>query len=128
MIVPVVALAGLGVTFARAPREIRLERGEVVVERHLWPARRIPLASIRGAALLPPEALEGARRIRGARVLGALYGTFESPALGRFEIEAPHTGLVLLETTGGDVVVGVVDPERFQARVAAALRGRAPPR
>ncbi len=128
MIVPVAALAGLGVTFARAPREIRLERGEVVVERHLWPARHIPLASIRGVALLPPEALEGARRIRGARVLGALYGTFESPALGRFEIEAPHTGLVLLETADGDVVVGVVDPERFQARLAAALRGPALPR
>jgi len=128
MIVPVAALAGVGVTFARAPKEIRLERGEVVVERHLWPPRRIPLASIRSAALLPPEALEGARRVRGARVLGALYGTFESPALGRFEIEAPHTGLVLLETTGGDVVVGVVDPDRFQARVAAALRGRSPPR
>jgi hypothetical protein len=128
MIAPVAALAGLGVTFARAPREVRLQGGEVVVERYLWSPRRIPLSTIRAAAVLPPEALEGARRVRGARVLGALYGTFESPALGRFEIEAPHTGLVLLETAGGDVVVGVVDPERFRARVAAGLRSRRPPR
>jgi hypothetical protein len=124
----VAALAAFGATLARAPREVGLERGAVVIHRYLWPAERIPVASIRAASVLPPEALEGARRVRGARVLGSLYGTFESPALGRFEIEAPHTGLVLLETPDGDVVVGVVDPERFQARVTAALRGRPPPR
>jgi hypothetical protein len=98
----------------------------VAIHRYLWPAERIPVASIRAASVLPPEALEGARRIRGARVLGSLYGTFESPALGRFEIEAPHTGLVLLETSRGDLVVGVTAPEPFQAALSAQIRARRP--
>lgn len=123
---PVLALAGMGAIVARAPREVRLEPGAVVVERRLWPAERFPVQQIRAASVLPPEALVGSTRVRGSAVMGALEGVFESPVLGRFEIYAPHTGLVLLETARGNVVVGVIHPERFREELAAQIRAFTP--
>ena len=54
------------------------------------------------------------------------YGTFSSPALGRFELQAPRRGAcVRLETADGAILVVPDDPEAFlEGARAAAGAGR----
>jgi hypothetical protein len=118
--------ATLGVAWARAPRSIRVEGGEVVVERNRWSPARIPLAEVRAVEPVPAAALRGLRRVSGYAAGEVRYGTFSSPALGRFELQAPRRGpCVRLETADGAVLVVPDDPEAFLATArAGAAAGR----
>jgi hypothetical protein len=114
----VVAGAFVASSWARAPKAVRVSGGAVLVERKLWWPVRIPLARVRDVRELPEGALRGARRVAGDHTLGVLYGTWESPSLGRFELYAPRRdGLVLLETDTDRVVVAPDELEDFVAEV-----------
>jgi hypothetical protein len=122
--VPVLAVgATLAVAWARAPTSIRVEGGEVVVERNRWSPARIPLAGVRDVEPVPPSQLRGLRRVSGYAAGGVRYGTFRTPALGTFEMYATRRGeCVSLETPEGKVVVTPDDPAAFVREARGAAR------
>ena len=124
--VPVLAVgATLAVAWARAPTSIRVEGGEVLVERNRWSPERIPLARVRDVEPLAPDRLRGLRRVSGYAAGGVRYGTFRTPGLGTFELYAARRGECdLLETPEGRVVVAPDDPAAFLAAVRAEVQVR----
>ncbi|HSN91266.1 MAG TPA: PH domain-containing protein, partial [Anaeromyxobacteraceae bacterium] len=85
----------------------------------------IPIAGIREAEVLPPEALRGLRRVAGYSGGGVHHGRFRSDALGSFRLYAWRGGpWVLLETSDGRVVLSPEEPERFAEAVARAVAAR----
>jgi len=124
-LIPLGLAAALGASWAWTPVGAHVSPDAVVVERRwAWPAE-IPLAEIRGAEVLPPEALRGARRVAGYSGGGIHYGRFHSGALGGFQLYAWQGGpAVLLETSGGRVVLTPDDPGQLVAEVTEAIGAR----
>jgi len=124
-LIPLGLAAVLGASFAWTPVGARVSPDAVVIERRwAWPAE-IPLAEIHGAEVLPPGALRGARRVAGYSGGGIHYGRFQSEALGGFQLYAWQGGpAVLLETSGGRVVLTPDDPGELVAEVTEAIRAR----
>jgi hypothetical protein len=105
-----------------APRSARVERDAVIVVLGSGPVE-IPLASIREAEILPPGALDGARRVHGLSMGELRSGRFRSQPLGSFQLYAWRRGpAVLLETAGGRIVLTPDEPEAFVEAVRARLR------
>jgi hypothetical protein len=124
--VPAAVGAVLVATWAYAPVGARVTDGAVVVDRRWAGPDAIPLAEVRGAMLLPPEALRGARRISGVALAGMRYGRFRSDYLGPFQLYAWHAGpAVLLATRKERIVLTPEDPERFVEDVNGAVAARA---
>jgi len=124
-IVPLAVAAILGASWAWAPVGARVSPDAVVVERRWAGPVEIPLAEIRSAEVLPPEALRGARRVAGHSGGGVHYGRFQSEALGGFQLYAWRRGpAVLLETSDGRVVLTPEEPERFVAQVTETIAPR----
>jgi len=112
----------LPVTWALSPRGFAVGPDCVLVERLLLPVR-LPLASIRAVALLPPEATRRALRVAGASGLFGHFGYFRSPALGAYRLYATRSArLVGLDTDAGRFVLSPEPPGAF----VEAVRRRAP--
>jgi hypothetical protein len=125
-LVPFVAAAVLGASWAQAPVAARVSPDAVVVERRWLGPVEIPLATIRSAGLLSPAALRGMRRVAGHSGGEVEYGQFRSDALGAFQLYAWRRGpAVMLETSGPAVVLTPEEPERFvrEVRTAVVARG-----
>jgi hypothetical protein len=121
-LVPLAVAGVLGASWGFSPVGARVSADAVVVERRWAGPVEIPLAEIREAEVLPPEALRGARRVAGYSGGGVHYGRFHSDALGGFQLYAWRRGpAVLLETSDGRVVLTPEDPERFVAQVTEAI-------
>jgi hypothetical protein len=121
-IVPLAVGATLAASWAQAPVAARVSPEAVIVERRWTDAVEIPLARVRGAAVLSPAALRGLRRVAGYSGSDVHHGRFRSDALGEFQLYAWRRGpAVLLETSGRPVVLTPDDPDRFVAEVERAL-------
>jgi hypothetical protein len=125
----VAALAVAGIALAlgsRAPRSIAVQGAAIVIERSRAAPITIPLAEVRAVEPLPPSRLAGLRRTAGTRGFGAAWGTFWSPALGRFELQAidGRGGFVLVRREGDPLVLTPDDPEAFVAAARAGLAER----
>jgi len=106
-----------------APVAASLEADAIRIERRWAGPERLPLAGVRSVAPLAPEALRGWRRVNGVGGLGSSsYGAYHSTALGHFTLYAWRRGpYLLLETSGGRVVLTPDDPAAFLAEVRARL-------
>ncbi|HEY6098896.1 MAG TPA: PH domain-containing protein [Anaeromyxobacter sp.] len=123
--VPLAVAAVLLASFAHAPRAVRVGADAILVERRWAGPDEIPLAEVRGATVLPPEALRGLRRTAGFALGDTAYGRFQSPYLGCFHLYAWRRGpAVLVATEGERLVVTPEDPQRFADEVNAALGAR----
>ncbi|HET9552018.1 MAG TPA: PH domain-containing protein [Anaeromyxobacteraceae bacterium] len=112
-VLPVILLA----TWSLAPRGYAIERGELVVERPLFPIR-IPLRDIRAVGRLPSPPRLGLR-VAGTSGLFGHYGRFWSPALGAYRLYATRRdGLVSVETAAARFVL---TPEPIDPFVRALL-------
>ena len=112
--------------WAWSPRAARVEGGEIRIERKLAPAAVIPLPDVRRVERIPLVHGERLGRVAGTAVPGGVrYGHFRSSELGDVELYAWRPGpYVLLETSGGRVVVTPDDADGFVAAVRAALPRR----
>ena len=124
-VVPLALAAVLLASFAFAPRGVSVGPAAIVVERRWAGPDEIPLADVRGATVLPPEALRGVRRTAGFALGATAYGRFQSPYLGCFQLYAwRHGPAVLVATEGERLVLTPGDPQRFGDEVNAALGAR----
>jgi len=84
---------------------------------------------VRAVHLLPPSAARGLLRVAGSGGLFGYFGRYWSRDLGGFRLMATRrTGLVLVETSGGRVVLSPGEPAAFREAVlgAAPWIARAP--
>jgi hypothetical protein len=117
VVLPVVLLS----TWALAPSGFAIERGELVVERPLFPVR-IPLGDVRAVTRLPSSPRLGVR-VAGTSGLFGHYGRFWSPSLGAYRLYATRRdGLVAVETARDRFVLSPEPVEPF----VRALLARAP--
>ncbi len=128
--VAVVAGGAAVVAWALAPRAFEIGGGSLRVVRNGWIRTVIPLAEIRSAGEIGPEALAGALRLVGVAGLFGTYGIFRSPALGPLRLEATRgSGLVLVRTARRAHVLTPDRPGEFvEALLAAAPSARREPR
>jgi hypothetical protein len=100
-----------------APKEIRLEGGEVVVVRNLASPVTLLLPSGPGAVRpLGRDDLRGFRRVAGTSLGAVRYGRFATAALGTFQLYASRGGEHwLIEAPEGRVVVVPDDPAALAA-------------
>ncbi len=117
--VSVVAGGAAVVAWALAPRAFEIGDGALRIVRNGWRRTAIPLADVRSAGEIGPEALQGAVRLVGVAGLFGSYGIFRSPALGPLRLDATRsTGLVLVRTAR---VAHVLTPDRPGEFVEALL-------
>ncbi len=121
--VSVLAGGAAVVAWALAPRAFEIGAGALRIVRNGWPRTAIPLAEIRSAGEIAPDALQGALRLVGVGGLFGSYGIYRSPALGPVRLAATRsTGLVLVRTAR---VAHVLTPDR-PAEFVEALLAAAP--
>jgi hypothetical protein len=124
-VVPLAVGAVLAASWAGAPVAARVSPEAVIIERRWRGPIEIPLVAIRSAGVLSPAGLCGARRVAGYSGTEVHYGRFRTEALGGFQLYAWRRGpAVLLETSGGPVVLTPDEPDRFVAEVVRAVEAR----
>ncbi len=110
--------------WALAPRGFEIGGGALRILRNGWVGTDIPLADVRSAAVLAPDALRGAIRLVGVGGLFGSYGLFRSPALGRVRLDATRSdGLVLVRTARRAHVLTPDRPGEFVDALLAAAPG-----
>jgi hypothetical protein len=110
--VPLVMGLVLAATALFVVRGFELRDDSLVVKRGLW-ENRIPLSGI-SAATIDPEACLGAWKTCGNDGLFAMHGRFRSKRLGKFRaFVTDPANSVVLQTTGGPVVVSPENPASF---------------
>jgi hypothetical protein len=117
------ALVGLvtALSWAMSPRALVVDDGELRVERRAWPALRVPLASVVGAA--PLDRLgQGALRLFGVGGFFGSYGLFSSRDLGRFRLYATRGGQALIVRRTGDALPLVLTPDDVAGAIDAIDR------
>jgi hypothetical protein len=115
-----IGIAG-GIAFAwlSAPRALRLEGMQVVVERRSGPIR---FATSKAEAL-GADRLHGSVRTFGVAGLFGSFGSYRNATLGSYRKFATRSsGYVLLTTERGPVVVTPADPDAFLLAWGAARR------
>jgi uncharacterized membrane protein len=110
--------------WAFSPCAVRVERGEIRIERKLAPDVVIPVSGVRRVEQVPPQRGRRLWRVAGTSVPGGVrYGHFRSPELGDVQLYAWRSdAYVLLDAEDGRVVVTPDDPEAFVSAVREGLR------
>ncbi len=107
-----------------APVAASVAGDAIRVERRWAAPIEIPLRTVHGAALLPPQGGRRWWRTAGTDLGQVRYGRFASRELGEFQLYAwRRDGYVLVETHDGRLVLTPDEPERF---VEEVRRGAAP--
>ncbi|HET8542327.1 MAG TPA: PH domain-containing protein [Anaeromyxobacter sp.] len=108
-------------SWALAPRAYEIGGGTLRILRNGWLATAVPLARIRSAGEIEPDALRGSLRLVGIGGLFGTYGLFRSPELGPFRLDATRaTGLVLVRTPRRAHVLTPDRPDEFVEALLAA--------
>ncbi len=123
-VIPLVVLGTLALTWAWSPVAARVDEDAIRIARRWAPDEVIPLADVRAVEPMAPEYARRLWRVSGTSVPGGVrYGHFRSRELGDVRLYQWRPGpYVLLETSGGRVVLTPDDRDAFVATVEAALR------